>query len=944
MTVENTNPIQHFTANGETTTFAINFSVEGKSNLKVTANSLTISVNEYSYDVLTNSVVFNVAPVLDTEIAIERITTLERSINYQTYDNSFRPETLNYDLDRIWHVLQEDHITDAEILARIKDEIEWRKSHDTEFDLLAQAREGNLFNALKSYMDTIGAMSVPNLFDGITDNVVITEDGVSQRITNRGVKQSIADLEQALNDAVEASASSVDAERVRAISVEASLTTQITDETSRAIGIEQSLQTQVNSLGVGNKAYKTYADMTADTLNIPAKSKVTVTNDADTTQNGDYQFDGTTFTKSIYDPLVQAKAYADANKVFKPSIISTSIDFNTLKTYGLYTFVSGTVWNDSTNRPNYTNQWGQLFVFPVSTTVVSQLVICMNAKTFAMRLCDSANVWTAWTYHSDDAALTSSIENLVKTSIKNYTVPVYESKSVNRLDPNNLLTGYEIHLTSGLIAQSDSVTSNLIDVKGSSAVTVSGLQDNTQIGRLYRFLDSNGNTLSTASIGVVNEKVITVPTDAVWFQISIKQRNPSALNISTAQVEIGNTKTSYSSFIRGDIIGIHGSHIKQNTLNIGYAALGKNLLNTSTLLFGVEIYGTGALLNQSQSVTTALINVQGIQEITLSGLQPNPEIPRYYRFLDENEALISKAQIPNPNSNYTITVPVNSKYFQVSLLQRTTTVLDTSSTQIESGAYHTAYETYKAGVSALNGIDIIKGGCFTSTVTNTSKAYGAKYLIFGDSITQTSDVDNGSVDSSTWFTNWASYAKDQLKMSDFKNYAKSGAAFREYGQTNQWQMISHQINTAIANNETPDVIVIACGTNDAGVNLGDYDTALNKTSLTDLNRALTLESMRWALWTLRQTYPNAVCFYCNPLQRADVETQERKSLNENLVKMASRYGFNIIDQYNKSGIIKDLEIWQEQGQFLVDGLHTNTNGKKIQSNYIVSEIVSRMAY
>ncbi|MFV5370030.1 phage tail fiber protein [Acinetobacter junii] len=324
MTVENTNPIQHFTANGETTVFAISFAVEGKDNIKVTVNGSVVSVNDYSYDALTEAVVFNAAPEDGAEVVVERVTSLDRSINYQTYDNSFRPETLNYDLDRIWHVLQEDHITDAEILARIKDEIEWRRTHDTEWDALAQAREGNLFNALKSYMDTIGAMSVPNLFDGITDNVVITEDGVSQRITNRELKQSITDLEQALNDAIEETALNVDAERVRATTVESSLTTQITDETARAIGIEQGIQTQLNSLGVGNKAYKTYAAMTSDIANIPANSKVTVTNDSDTTKNGDYQFDGTIYTKSIYDPLAQAKAYTDASliTVYKENLYS----------------------------------------------------------------------------------------------------------------------------------------------------------------------------------------------------------------------------------------------------------------------------------------------------------------------------------------------------------------------------------------------------------------------------------------------------------------------------------------------------------------------------------------------------------------------------------------------------------------------------------------------
>lgn len=174
-------------------------------------------------------------------------------------------------------------------------------------------------------------MSVPNLFDGITDNLVITEDGVSQRVTNRNLKQLIADLEQALNDVVENAASNVEAERVRATTVEASLSTQITDETTRAISIEQGLQTQVNSLGVGNRAYKTYSDMTADIATIPAKSKITVTNDSDATKNGDYQFDGSTFTKSAYDVATRVQTVEQAfveripkNK-FNPSLATDGV-------------------------------------------------------------------------------------------------------------------------------------------------------------------------------------------------------------------------------------------------------------------------------------------------------------------------------------------------------------------------------------------------------------------------------------------------------------------------------------------------------------------------------------------------------------------------------------------------------------------------------------------
>lgn len=658
-----------------------------------------------------------------------------------------------------------------------------------------------------------------------------------------------------------------------------------------------------------------------------------------------YRWNGTSWVNTGRNSYQDSVNYVNNNRMFKPFTITTATDFNTLKTYGLHVFVDGTVWNNSANKPTFTNQYGQVFVFPVSTDIVTQLVVAPNTNAFAMRLSLTATTWSAWKYFSDDSALTTAITKEVKAAIATYTRPIYASKSINLLDPSNLLDGYEIHSTNGVIPEANSVTTEYIDVRGQTAIAISGLQPNPQIARLYRFLDKDQNVVGTVTnIGSVNQKVLTVPANAQWFQISIKQRNPDALNIATAQIEYGSVYNPYVAFNRGDIVGLHGAHIKQTDLTLGYSALGKNMLNPSTLLMGVEVYNNGSLLSQAQSVTTDLINVSGLQNITLSGLQPNPEIPRYYRFLDADKNLVgSAAQVPNPNTVYTITIPTNAKYFQLSLLQRTATVLDTSNTQIENGTNATAHENYAPGVSSINGTDIV-GGSAGSTPTIVSRAFGAKYLIFGDSITQTSDVDNGSVNSHTWSANWPTYAFDQLKMSDFKNYAKSGAAFREYGQTNPWQMISHQINTSITNNENPDVIIIACGTNDAGVNLGDFDTAMGKATLGDLNRALTLESMRWALWTLKQQWPNAVCFFCTPLQRADTETVERKALNENLPKMARQYGFNVIDQYGKSGIVKDLEVWQADGTFLIDGLHTNAAGKPIQSNCICSEIIKTMTY
>ena len=48
-----------------------------------------------------------------------------------------------------------------------------------------------------------------------------------------------------------------------------------------------------------SKAYLTRAAMEADSANLTENTKVTVTNDATSSNNGDWQWDGAVFTKSV---------------------------------------------------------------------------------------------------------------------------------------------------------------------------------------------------------------------------------------------------------------------------------------------------------------------------------------------------------------------------------------------------------------------------------------------------------------------------------------------------------------------------------------------------------------------------------------------------------------------------------------------------------------------
>lgn len=54
------------------------------------------------------------------------------------------------------------------------------------------------------------------------------------------------------------------------------------------------------------KAYTTEALMIGDKSNIPANTSVDVTNDPDDNKNGTYAYDGTVFTKAVYDPVAIA--------------------------------------------------------------------------------------------------------------------------------------------------------------------------------------------------------------------------------------------------------------------------------------------------------------------------------------------------------------------------------------------------------------------------------------------------------------------------------------------------------------------------------------------------------------------------------------------------------------------------------------------------------------
>ncbi|MBF4456783.1 SGNH/GDSL hydrolase family protein [Acinetobacter sp. SK-43] len=688
--------------------------------------------------------------------------------------------------------------------------------------------------------------------------------------------------------------------------------------------------------------FGTYAEFNAVKVTLPLNCSIVINEENNTGTGswgiGNNRWNGSILQKSQFDPYEKSVSFSNSNAMFKQKTYAVAADFNDLTSYGFHSFLNGTVWNNSTNKPEQNAQWGHLLVLPTQGSVLTQIAFMGNVtKTFAMRLRTDTGAWQAWGYfHSFD-----KIVELIKADFNSYLKPQRLSASKNLFDSSTVTAGKEIYSNGALQDHAQGAVSGLIYCFGKSSLYVSGLQSNAA-NRYYRFLDKAGQVVSVGYFASgVNEGKINVPDDAHTFQIAVKQRISDALNISNVQIEYGSEKTAYTAFIAGEATHINGMALFSPDIKMNSVAGSKNLFDKSRVQTGFEIYSDGSIKAQTSSIISDIISVKGLSNITISGLVANPEIVRYCRFLDASNNVLSVTSIAQNAIQATIAVPVDAAGFQFSIKQRSTATPDLNIIQLESGTNVTTYEAYVRGFNTLNNIPV---AIPAQSTAQASRAFGAKYLMFGDSITQTSNVDTGDVTSSTYRSNWPKFAKDQLKMGGFKNYARSGASFLETGPSQtDWQKISYQVQTAITNAENPDVIVLACGTNDANIKLGTYDTAMSK-AIADLDRTYTAEAMRWALYKIKENFPNAVCFYCTQLQRADVETTDRDTANNLMVKLAKRYGFNIIDCMNESGIIKDFEIWQANGRYLSDGLHPNIAGQQVQANLIVSNIIERMNY
>lgn len=110
MSVPEQTPYKEYTANGSTTSFALGFICDSKNDLIVMVGGIEPPIATWS--LVGNNAVFTAAPASGKKIILQRQTKFERTTNFQGTNNSFRPETINKDIDRVWLKLQELGVAD----------------------------------------------------------------------------------------------------------------------------------------------------------------------------------------------------------------------------------------------------------------------------------------------------------------------------------------------------------------------------------------------------------------------------------------------------------------------------------------------------------------------------------------------------------------------------------------------------------------------------------------------------------------------------------------------------------------------------------------------------------------------------------------------------------------------------------------------------------------
>lgn len=529
-----------------------------------------------------------------------------------------------------------------------------------------------------------------------------------------------------------------------------------------------------------------------------------------------------------------------------------------------------------------------------------------------------------------------SLGDAIRGQYEELNNAIDEIETVARVDRSYSFDNVGFINTSGNVDTNPSAThTDFISLTGVQSIHYKAFLNNTGCG--LAFFDANGSFVSSISIvgGTTSDGSTVVITDAI--------RNSAATFVvshyNNGWVPECSITVRDNTFLKR-IEYLEDTYLSKDTMELD---IGLNKFNKDAAITGKEVYADGTFATESASAISDYIPVHGASHIYIKNL-PTYSVygmgNRYAFFYDSSKNPVGSLvymEIDSPT--FSVAVPNNAYYFVFSIYQRVNPAdlpIDFSSVMFTLEPTDMPFEPYTEYIVGIDGYKIPTGSGVGSL-----GASGLKVVIFGDSITETASMnDDGSNYVEGTRHNWPEFANEYLSWGSFKNYAQTGARYKDNPAALYRQSVSNQIALALAdsNNDDADIIIISLGTNDGTNNLGSYEMAMSKSTRGALDRSNLYEALRYAYWTLRDKYKNAVCFAAIPIQRADIEPPT--ALYEAIEKMAHRYDFIVIDGAYQSGIVRENNTWGAAGNDLEDGLHPNTVGQ-IKMAKLYSDVILR---
>ena len=211
-----------------------------------------------------------------------------------------------------------------------------------------------------------------------------------------------------------------------------------------------------------------------------------------------------------------------------------------------------------------------------------------------------------------------------------------------------------------------------------------------------------------------------------------------------------------------------------------------------------------------------------------------------------------------------------------------------------------------------------------------------KIMCLGDSITALGTGNRG----------WIKYFMKKIPSTLVANTAVNGAVLPDYSGTvydgnpsssNQDNnVLGNQVQKILNNNyEAPDVILIAIGTN-SGISITREDMistyyGSNKTliPLNEVDRTTHAGAYRYCFDTLHTKYPNALIIWCTPIMGFETTRSANNACDwAESLRIATEYTGQLLCETIRCGINGVNEKKNENGEYLIDGLHPNEKGAK----------------